>query len=142
MLNSNKTEQWRTNRRPISRKATKRIARICKKMPETNPCGTCSNKVEDNGNFCEGECARWFHPSCGKLSQDEYKRLSVSSDPWSCELCRTFLPCSAGRACSVRSLSPETSCAGAVYLFEKVSHTEKIEKIFLKYFLADAEVKR
>ena len=45
-----------------------------------NPYGTFKKKVEDTevaSCLCKGECTRWFHLKCAKLSKDEYQRLSM-----------------------------------------------------------------
>ena len=37
--------------------------------------------------FCEGEHQQWAHARCFNISDDAYKALSNSSEPWMCPLC-------------------------------------------------------
>lgn len=39
-------------------------------------CSLCYKKVLDKGVECEGDCKRWFHPECVKLSSNEYKKIA------------------------------------------------------------------
>ena len=37
--------------------------------------------------FCEGSCQRWYHRWCINVSQEDYKLLADSSDPFICPAC-------------------------------------------------------
>ena len=37
--------------------------------------------------FCEGSCQRWYHHWCVNVSQEDYKLLADSSDPFICPAC-------------------------------------------------------
>ena len=37
--------------------------------------------------FCEGSCQRWYHRWCVNVSQEDYKLLADSSDPFICPAC-------------------------------------------------------
>ena len=53
-------------------------------------CGLCCEPVkdeEDDGLYCEGTCAQWFHRYCAGVTVPQFKRLSNSSSPFLCYAC-------------------------------------------------------
>lgn len=48
-------------------------------------CKVCCKKVIDKGVECDGNCKRWFHPSCVQLSASEYKKIADGTiKSWTC----------------------------------------------------------
>ena len=53
-------------------------------------CGLCYEAVkdeEDEGLYCEGTCAQWFHRYCAGVTAPQFERLSNSSSPFLCYAC-------------------------------------------------------
>lgn len=54
----------------------------------TNPCAVCLRDVTSRhyGALCKGDCGRWFHKDCAKISTAEYSKLSSdeNKNTWSC----------------------------------------------------------
>ena len=53
-------------------------------------CGLCCEPVkddEDDGLYCEGACAQWFHRYCAGVTVPQFERLSSSSSPFLCYAC-------------------------------------------------------
>ncbi len=53
---------------------------------EIEVCPVCNVLVED-GVFCEGSCATWFHPKCVKITSRKFKQLTLSRQEWYCNAC-------------------------------------------------------
>ena len=51
-------------------------------------CKVRSSEV-GTGIQCEGHCGRWFHPSCGDLSNERFQELSDGDEKWFCAVCVT-----------------------------------------------------
>lgn len=53
-------------------------------------CSKCKLKKKDDLIGCEGPCQRWWHYSCVKLSEPEFKFLSKNDNVvFICDLCKT-----------------------------------------------------
>ena len=53
-------------------------------------CVLCCEPVkddEDDGLYCEGACAQWFHRYCAGVTVPQFERLSSSSSPFLCYAC-------------------------------------------------------
>ncbi len=52
------------------------------------PCGVCAKPVKCNqkGILCE-VCDNWIHTRCIGISDNEYRQLQSSEDPWCCKKC-------------------------------------------------------
>ena len=60
-------------------------------MPKkAEECTVCCQKVtkgEDKALFCEGECQKWFHSYCARVSVVQFQDLSTASAPFLCVAC-------------------------------------------------------
>ena len=78
-----------------SRNGKKKPAAKGKELtPESNDesslCGLCCEPVkdeEDDGLYCEGSCAQWFHCYCAGVTVPQFEWLSNSSTPFLCYAC-------------------------------------------------------
>ena len=55
-------------------------------------CPLCALVVQDGGNglMCS-RCDTWFHPECLYLTEEEFVRLSQSSESWFCDHCKSVV---------------------------------------------------
>jgi len=52
------------------------------------PCGKCGREVsEDPAIQCEGECEKWYHTQCVKITDEQYDSLKQSESTWECSAC-------------------------------------------------------
>lgn len=62
---------------------------------EEEPCTVCNREYEEGDKMiqCDGNCKKWYHIECAKLSLDEFDRLSKDKKGvWKCTYCSKGLP--------------------------------------------------
>ena len=83
------------SKKKVAATKAKATARATNKADKDNNevecvCGLCCEPVkdeEDEGLYCDGACARWFHHYCTGVTVPQFERLSNSSSPFFCYAC-------------------------------------------------------
>jgi hypothetical protein len=56
--------------------------------PVRFPCGVCGRAVQSNHRgICCDQCDVWYHIGCANVTNDQYMRLTGSSESWICNDC-------------------------------------------------------
>ena len=54
---------------------------------ECDACPMCKEIVEEDGLFCDGPCATWFHRKCVNMTPKNYRLLGLTREKWFCRSC-------------------------------------------------------